>query len=193
MHHGSTSTRLRFRPLDPSDLDAVHAIYADPETWRHLPQGRHRSPEMTAGMIARSEASRREHGLGTWAVLAPAEPDGEPVLVGTAGVTMLGFPAWNLGYRFAPGAWGRGYATEAAAAALAAARTAHPEVPVTARVLAGNPASVRVLERIGLELRWRGRSAETPEGDGRTTHLERLVFTDRPVDADLLERLIALG
>lgn len=64
---------------------------------------------------------------------------------------------------------------------------------MTARVLAANAASVRVLERLGLELVWRGASSSEPTGPDDTTHLERLVFADRPLDDATLEAVIALG
>ena len=106
---------------------------------------------------------------------------------------MLPFDAWNLGYRLAPEAWGHGLAGEAARVSLEAAREARPETPVTARALANNPASIRVLERLDLELVWRGASGAAPSGPDDTTHLERLVFSDRPLDDETLEAVIALG
>jgi hypothetical protein len=64
---------------------------------------------------------------------------------------------------------------------------------VTARVLAANPASVRVLERLELELVWRGASSAAPTGPADTTHLDRLIFADRVLDDDTLDAVIALG
>jgi hypothetical protein len=60
-------------------------------------------------------------------------------------------------------------------------------------VLATNSASLRVLERLDVELVWRGRSAKAPAHDGDTAHLERFIFADRPIDADTLDAVIALG
>ena len=62
-----------------------------------------------------------------------------------------------------------------------------------ARVLANNPASIRVLERLDLELVWQGDSSAGPTGPDDTTHLERLVFADRPLDEAMLREVIALG
>jgi RimJ/RimL family protein N-acetyltransferase len=131
------------------------------------------------------------------------EPLGElpaGVFLGSAGAKMLDFDAWNLGYRFAPEAWGHGFATEAATVALAAARATRPDTPVTARVLGNNAGSIRVLERIGLELQWRGRSAhrdgtagDQPSTPGSTTHLERVIYADRVLDDETLDVVIALG
>jgi len=55
------------------------------------------------------------------------------------------------GYVFAPEVWGRGYATEALAALLAAGLRAYPSVEqVEAPHFADNPASGRVMEKVGL-------------------------------------------
>jgi ribosomal-protein-alanine N-acetyltransferase len=50
-----------------------------------------------------------------------------------------------------------------------------------------------VLERLGLELAWSGASSAAPAHPDDTTHLERLVFADRPLQRGLLEAVIALG
>ncbi len=205
--------RLQLDPLDRDHTDQVHAIYSDPETWRHLPTGRFTDPAKTAAMIERARRSWLSVGLGPWAVrLRPgvAEPpipdpdDPDPddpdlagpdrPVIGTAGCALLGVPAWNLGYRFTPAAWGHGYATEAGVAALAAARQARPDVPVTARALTANPASIRVLERIGLTQVWRGRTAESGQADPDDTRgIERVITADRPLEPALLSALIDLG
>lgn len=55
----------------------------------------------------------------------------------------------EIGYGLNPGAWGRGYATEAVGA-LVTALLARPDVRrVTAQTATTNPASARVLEKLG--------------------------------------------
>lgn len=188
--------RLLLRPLTLDDADAYFGVYGDPRTWEHLPSGRHRSRDVSERAIQSAIEARLAHGFSHNAVIA-REPVGAlpaGAFLGSAGAKMLDFDAWNLGYRFAPAAWGHGFATEAAAASLEAAQMTRPSTPVTARVLAENGASIRVLERVGLQLIWRGRSASEPDGaDGSTTHLERLIFADRQLDDDTLDAVIALG
>ncbi|MFC9561377.1 GNAT family N-acetyltransferase [Agromyces sp. NPDC056965] len=194
--------RLDLRPLALDDVDAYFAVYGDPRTWEHLPSGRHTSRDESERAIAASIDSRRRYGFAHCAVLL-REPLGElcaGVFLGSAGAKMLDFDAWNLGYRFAPEAWGHGFATEAAAVSLATAQSTRPDTPVTARVLGHNAGSIRVLERIGLELQWRGRSAHRdgtadarPSTPGGTTHLERSIYADRALDDETLDAVIALG
>lgn len=95
--------------------------------------------------------------------LKRAEPDGESwggTLVRKAddrAIGQMGFKGGpdadgvaELGYGLNPEAWGRGYATEMAAAMVAFA-LAHPRVRrVTAKTAVGNVASRRVLEKVGL-------------------------------------------
>ncbi|WP_170298387.1 GNAT family N-acetyltransferase [Agromyces allii] len=186
--------RLLLTPLTLDHVDDHFAVYGDPRTWAHLPSGVHTSRGDSARAIERSMQSRREFGFGQCAVVL-REPIGALApgsFIGSAGAAMLPFGAWNLGYRFAPEAWGHGLAGEAAAISLDAARRAQPDAPVTARALANNPASVRVLERLGLRLLWRGASSAAPSA-AVTTHLERVVFADRELDAETLEAVIALG
>ncbi|MDQ0575984.1 GNAT family N-acetyltransferase [Agromyces albus] len=187
--------RLLLRPLTLDDADEYFRVYSDPRTWDHLPSGRHTSLEQSVRAIQRSTDSQGRFGFGHCAVVLRDDVEGLTAgsFLGSAGAAMLEFEAWNLGYRFSPEAWGRGFATEAALAALDAARRARPDIPVTARVLATNSASLRVLERLDVELVWRGRSAKAPAHDGDTAHLERFIFADRPIDADTLDAVIALG
>ena len=56
----------------------------------------------------------------------------------------------NLYYRFTPGAWGQGYATELARTAVTLARKYLPQWPVVARTRAKNIPSIRTAERAGL-------------------------------------------
>jgi RimJ/RimL family protein N-acetyltransferase len=61
-------------------------------------------------------------------------------------------PAVEVGWRLDPSAWGHGYATEAAVAALEGAFTTLGLAEVYSCPQADNPASVRVAERLGLRL-----------------------------------------
>lgn len=55
----------------------------------------------------------------------------------------------ELGYMLLPDAWGRGYATEACAAAIAWFRAAAPNEPLVVSTQVANTASRRLIEKLG--------------------------------------------
>jgi ribosomal-protein-alanine N-acetyltransferase len=94
------------------------------------------------------EASYRDHGFGMWAVT----PKGEDGPVGLAGLVRRDvLPHVDVGYAFLEGAWGRGYAREAAAGVLAYARGPLGLDTIVAITNPANRASQNVLEKIGLK------------------------------------------
>jgi RimJ/RimL family protein N-acetyltransferase len=93
-------------------------------------------------------------GKGTKIVLVPLPPAvSRAIVVGYCGVKAMrahGQPVLNLIYRFRPSAWGRGYATEAAIAAVAWAEQHQPDFTILARVRPANKASQNVALKAGL-------------------------------------------
>jgi len=168
------------RPV-PDDLDDVFALYSDPAVWEHLPSGRHTDRERTAKLLELIGESWDAVGLGSWIARTP---EGE--LVGTGGCDMRLGLAWNLGYRLARTAWGKGFAQEIIGAALPAAQATYADIPVTAYLLEHNTRSKAAAERAGLELRWRGPDAGNPDPDAI-----RLLFADRPLSRIVLRELTA--
>lgn len=160
------------RPVQ-GDLADLHRIHADPQSWTHFPQGRHRDLARTQQTLDASEVEWT-HGLGYWSVRdAAAGP-----VVGMAGCALTGDqPWWNLYYRLDSAVRGRGYAGEAAAAALQAAHDVAPDRPVMAYLLDVNVASRRTAEKLGLRLVWRG-----PDVGNDAPDAVRLVYLDREPD-----------
>jgi len=190
------TARLRLDPLTPADAEDVLRVYGDPDTWRHLPEGRLTGIDQALEHIESSERSLREHGLGTWAVRVDAAgadaslPEG--AFIGSGGLRYLDDgDVWNLGYRLEPRAWGRGLATEIAVATLEAAAEVAPHVPVTGRVLANNPASVAVLEKLGFTLVWEGPRANVPAPEDGSTPPLRRVYSDRALTPTAYDWLVA--
>ncbi|AXK46528.1 N-acetyltransferase [Brachybacterium saurashtrense] len=163
-----TTARLQLDPPGDADLEDLHRIYSDARTWTHLPSGRFADLATTREALAGWLADWHEHGLGAWV----AREDG--TVVGHGGCAVRQGAFWNLGYRFAPEAQGRGLATELAAAAVDAARERRPELPVVAYLLENNPGSAAVAEKVGLALRHRGPDAGNPDPSA-----VRLVLADR--------------
>lgn len=78
-----------------------------------------------------------------------ARTDATPRLVGGIGLGRLTTGEVELGYWIAPAFWNRGYATEAGHAVLALARDSLRSRALVAGHFADNPASGRVLEKLG--------------------------------------------
>ncbi len=178
-HH--RTERLWLDVATEPDVDDLHAIHADPDTWRHFPQGRHTTREQSEQMIATGDRHWATHGLGYWSVReSPAGP-----VIGRGGcVVPDGGSWWNLYYRFATRVHGRGYAAEMSRTAIEAAHDVAPERPVIAFLLEHNRASAAMARKVGLELVWSGPDAGNVDPDA-----VRLVFADREVDDVVLAAL----
>jgi RimJ/RimL family protein N-acetyltransferase len=146
-----TTARLELSRWDPGlHTPALEAINALPEAVRYLNAGVPYTPAETAAQSGRFAAHWERFGFGLWAVTVTA--NGE-----TVGFVGLSHPLWfpeladqvEVGWRLHPRAWGRGYATEAGQAALAAA----PALGLS-RIIAvidpGNTPSIAVANRLGL-------------------------------------------
>jgi [ribosomal protein S5]-alanine N-acetyltransferase len=138
--------RLRLRAPTLGDMSRVVALSTDPRVNRHSPSG---APTVQQSQAAFREsiAARRRDGIGHWLV----EDDGR--LAGIAGVRPVKLPGdwyWNVYYRFAPEAWGRGIASEAVLAALAAARDHVPGRRFVVRTRPTNEPAMQLALAVGL-------------------------------------------
>ena len=143
--------RLRLRPFEPRDLDAHAASLAHPEIVRHL--GGH--------PFGREDSWRRMLcGPGLWVMLGygywSVERRDDGLWLGQVGFadfkrdmtpSIEGLP--EMGWVFAAHAQGRGYATEAVAAALAWADQSVEAEQITAIIEPDNAASIRLAEKHG--------------------------------------------
>jgi [ribosomal protein S5]-alanine N-acetyltransferase len=139
--------RLLLRPMKPGDEDGLHAVWSHPDVLAALeepapwprPASRHR--------LEAKMAHQERHGFAVWAVL---ERDGSR-LVGETGLQLLdGGPEVEVGWRIHPDVQRRGYATEAAGAAIAAGLEQLGLERVVAVADPGNTASRRVMEKLGM-------------------------------------------
>jgi RimJ/RimL family protein N-acetyltransferase len=147
-----TTERLVLRRWRASDHEALAAINADAEVMRWIGSGRVLGRGFSDDLIARFEGEWRDRGFGLWAVSWCDDPERE--LLGFCGLTTPAFlpetlPAAEIGWRLARGAWGRGVATEAAAAALAFGWERGLR-EVVAVVAPENERSLRVCAKLGM-------------------------------------------
>ena len=144
-----TTDRLLMRQWRESDREPFAALNADPAVMEHFPSPQTR--EQSDALIDRNSSAIDERGWGLWAL----EVRETGRFIGFTGLSVPSFeahfmPAVEIGWRLAKEAWGNGYASEAARAALAhgfgpggldeiVSFTATPNVP-----------SQRVMQRIGM-------------------------------------------
>jgi RimJ/RimL family protein N-acetyltransferase len=134
----------------PEDLDPFAAMNADPAVMEHFFAGV-ATREQTSDFIDRIEREFEERGFGLWAI----EVRGRADFVGFVGLHEVQFeahftPAVEVGWRLAAAHWHRGYATEAARAAVAFGfdQVRLPEIVSFTNV--ANLRSQAVMERIGM-------------------------------------------
>ena len=143
------TARLFLRPLAPEDLDAIHRIWTDPGVRRYLWDGEEIPREKTRNMLVHSLESFEQHGFGLWAVTDRRSG----ALIGFCGFWPFGEDGREaeLLYGLETPYWGGGLATEAVETVI---RYGFEEIELD-RVVAvadtENAASLRVMEKAGLQ------------------------------------------
>jgi ribosomal-protein-alanine N-acetyltransferase len=135
--------RLIVRAFLPGDLDALAALYADPEVMRWA--GGTADRDGTRRALELHMARQREDGLAFWALLDRASG----ALIGDTGLGRLGDEI-EVGWTLARHAWGRGLATEAGRAVIDEALGPLGLGHVVATIHPANAASVHVAEKLGM-------------------------------------------
>jgi ribosomal-protein-alanine N-acetyltransferase len=140
-----TTARLRMRPLNMSDLDALTEIYQHPLVAQWIGAHTREDVERELGQHIETQATL---GFSFWAI----EDRASGRLIGDCGLQPLEHrgPEVELGYDLHPSAWGRGLATEAAREVVRRAFGPLSLEHIVAVVKPENVASQRVLEKAGL-------------------------------------------
>lgn len=141
--------RLILRRWRAADRPAFAAMNADPEVMRHF--ARVLGRDESYAMLGRIQDHFAEFGYGYGAV----ERKSDRALIGMVGLAMARFdapvcPAVEVGWRLARPHWGRGYATEAAAAWLAHGFGTLGLREIVAFVVPDNAPSQAVMSRLGM-------------------------------------------
>jgi RimJ/RimL family protein N-acetyltransferase len=141
--------RLKLRGWRDDDREPFAAMNADPVVMEHFPAvlTRRQSDEL----VEKIEAGFEANGFGLWAL--EVRESGE--FIGFAGLSVPGFeahftPAVEVGWRLARSAWGSGYATEAARAALRFGFEEAGLEEVVSFTTVDNDRSRAVMERLGM-------------------------------------------
>ncbi len=143
------TSRLLLRPWRDADVAAYAKLSADPAVMEFLwPVG---GPGAAEAWAARVRGHWRQHGFGQWVVEIP----GEESMIGVVGLISVSYqahftPAVEVAWRLARAQWGRGYATEAARAALDYGFGKLGLTEIVAVTVPANLRSRRVMDRLGM-------------------------------------------
>lgn len=129
----------------PGDVDELQAVHSDPATMRFVRHGRPETRSETVALINQYIAEHDTVGYTKWRL---ADHDNQ--LIGRAGFGPHR-DGRELGYTIRRELWGRGLATEIAAALATWHSTYAAGLPLYAYVAIENSASQRVLQKIGFE------------------------------------------
>ena len=146
--------RLVLRPVTAGDHAALLAHWTQPDVRRFLFDGTALGAAEVTQTIEESIRDFAAGGYGIWIIeLGTGSGSGHAAgdgLVGTAGLRPLQDSGLEIFYSLTPGAWGRGYATEAARAVVEYGLGPLGLPEVLAEVDEGNAASVAVVKRLGM-------------------------------------------
>lgn len=146
--------RLLMRGWSAADRAGFAEMNADPVVMEHFPATMSRAE--SDAFVDRIEAGFAERGFGLWAV----EVAGTGEFVGYTGLAVPRFhvawmdtvaaPVVEVGWRLKHSAWGHGYATEAARAALDAGFGEAGLPQIVSFTTLTNTRSQAVMERLGM-------------------------------------------
>jgi RimJ/RimL family protein N-acetyltransferase len=140
--------RLILRPFTLDDAEAWLPLIALPDIIRYTGDTPAQSVEQARELLrSRPLRDYAMYGHGRLAVIEKSSGR----LVGFCGLKyVIELGEVDIGYRFLPDCWGKGYATESCIAVIAEGRGEHRIRRIVGTVHPDNPASGRVLEKLGL-------------------------------------------
>ena len=145
--------RLLLRRWKTSDLEPYAELCRDPEVMRHIGSGDTRSRDQCARGIKAMERHWEEKGFGLFAL--EMRESGE--FIGYTGLSEPDFlpqimPAVEIGWRLSRRHWGKGYATEAARAAMQFGFDTLELPSIVSIFQLENDASRRIVRKLGMDL-----------------------------------------
>lgn len=142
--------QLILRPLRNSDLEALCALFLDPEVMRYSINGTKTPEDVKVWLQAQIEESESGHGIELLAVNNKSAAK----VIGYCGLTLFtnidGDTEIEIGYRLTRMYWGNGYATEAAGAVRDYAFTKLQINRLVALIEPSNTRSIAVAQKIGM-------------------------------------------
>jgi len=140
--------RLFLRQFTEADAPLIRQLNSEPGVLQYIPEPVPESDERAREIIADIILPQYKNNLGRWAVHLKETNE----FIGWCGLKWLKeTDEIDLGYRFIPAAWGKGYATEAASHTLKYGLQQLQLKKIVAHAHIDNIASQKVLEKIGMQ------------------------------------------
>lgn len=147
--------RLILREILPTDLEGMFELDSNPVVHKYLGNNPVKSREESEKYIQSIREQYIDRGIGRWAAIEKSSGD----FIGWSGLKFNTGEKdalngkqdfYDIGYRFIPRYWGKGYATESALVALNYGFKVKAYETITGIALIGNIGSNKVLQKIGL-------------------------------------------
>lgn len=155
--------RLEIRKLEEGDAEFVESLYANAHVTRTLL----RIQRPLSIEEAREFCKTRAAACGDHRFVAALQADGSLIALGSVRMHPEVPGVVSIGYSVLPAYWGKGLGTKLAALLVRFARIALGAREVRATTLDDNPASARVLEKLGFTALEAGTSEVDSRGDER--------------------------
>lgn len=140
------SPRLYFRETTVDDAELMYQLNSDPEVMRYTGDISWNSVDQARQFLADYQDFKK-NGMGRWAAIRKS--DG--AMIGWCGLKLHPNGEVDLGYRLFKKYWNQGYATEAGLANLNYGFNELGLKSIIGQVLPVNKASIRVLEKVGMQ------------------------------------------
>ncbi len=139
--------RLVLRMFEPKDLDTAYRLFNDPEVQKYLSPRNRRNLEQVAKLLKNSTGHWKKRGFGLWCI--SEKTNGE--MIGYCGFQKFEKTEnVEIVFGFVKESWGKGFATEAAAACFDYGFEKLQLKQIFAVTDPRNTASLRVLEKSGM-------------------------------------------
>ena len=145
---------LILRHLKPSDLEGMFELDSNPIVHKYLGNKPNTSIEQSKKDIEFNILQHKERGIARWAAIEKSSGD----FIGWSGLRLNSDLTYNnktnfydVGYRFIPRYWGKGYATESSIAAIDYFFNVMKKDVLCGISETKNIASGKVLQKIGLQ------------------------------------------
>lgn len=156
--------RLILRPLVAEDVHRLFLLDSNPQVMKYVGQPVLTEPSQSRAVIEMIQAQYEKFGIGRFAVIEKESN----LLIGWAGLKFVDYEVnghqdfYEIGYRFLPEFWGKGYATESNKPFVGRAFNEMGVKELFAYAHEGNAGSHHVLQKLGFEIQ-----GDFMESDGR--------------------------